>query len=105
MKKPLVPFHWIEPLFDETWPPAANFAVLLNATDLHIGERARIVRLQDGPYTRRLFEMGCVPGTTISLEFTSPSGDPMAFNIDGYTLGLRKSEACVIEVEPSGYEP
>lgn len=44
--------------------------------------------------------MGCVPGTVISLEFSSPLGDPLAFNIDGYVLGLRKEEAAIIEVEP-----
>lgn len=44
-------------------------------------------------------EMGCIPGTPIMLEFKAPGGDPMAFNVDGYLLGLRISEATYIEVE------
>lgn len=44
-------------------------------------------------------EMGCIPGTRISVEFFAPGGDPIAFNIDGYVLGLRKSEAALIEIE------
>lgn len=71
----------------------------MNATALQVGQKARIIRLDESPFTQKLFEMGCVPGTAISLEFRAPAGDPMAFNIDGYILGLRKSEAQVIEVE------
>jgi Fe2+ transport system protein FeoA len=71
----------------------------MNATALQIGQKAKIVRLDESPVTRKLFEMGCVPGTPISLEFKAPAGDPLAFNIDGYVLGLRISEARVIEVE------
>jgi len=43
--------------------------------------------------------MGCIPGTPLKLEFRSPGGDPLAFNIDGYVLGLRISEAENIIVE------
>jgi ferrous iron transport protein A len=43
--------------------------------------------------------MGCVPGTLIKLEFTAPSGDPIAFNVEGYLLGLRRSEAQLLVVE------
>lgn len=64
-------------------------------------QKARIVRLEDSEYKQRLAEMGCVPGAELMLLFTAPSGDPLAFDLEGYTLGLRKSEAITIEVELS----
>lgn len=75
-------------------------SIILNASELHIGQNARITRLNDSAITHKLFEMGCVPGTKISLEFKSPAGDPIALDIDGYILGLRLSEAEIIQVEP-----
>jgi len=44
--------------------------------------------------------MGCVPGTEIMKLYTAPGGDPIAFRIDSYILGLRKSEAENILVKP-----
>jgi Fe2+ transport system protein FeoA len=44
--------------------------------------------------------MGCVPGTEITKLYTAPGGDPIAFQIDTYILGLRKSEAQEIHIRP-----
>lgn len=71
----------------------------MTAAELHIGDSACILELADAPLSKRLAEMGCVPGTLIRLEFKAPAGDPMAFNVEGYMLGLRKSEAALITVE------
>ena len=73
--------------------------MVLNAAELKVGQKAKILKIQESRFTRRLFEMGCVPGTSITLEFKSPAGDPIAFDINGYTLGLRISEASLIEVD------
>lgn len=62
---------------------------------------ATIVSVKEHLFSRKLLEMGCIPGTIISLEFASPAGDPIALNIDGYILGLRKAEARLIEIEPA----
>jgi ferrous iron transport protein A len=72
----------------------------VNATELQIGQSARITEIADGYISKKLMEMGCIPGTRIELEFRSPGGDPIALNIDGYVLGLRVSEAEFIHVEP-----
>ena len=72
---------------------------MLRASDLSVGMRARILSLDDAPLSRRLAEMGCVPQTVITLKFKAPAGDPMAFDIDGYLLGLRRNEAQHILVE------
>jgi Fe2+ transport system protein FeoA len=48
--------------------------------------------------------MGCVPGTEIMKLYAAPGGDPIAFRIDSYILGLRKSEAENIFVIPAVVE-
>jgi ferrous iron transport protein A len=66
---------------------------MLTAKDIHIREIHEIASLVEGNLTQKLAEMGCVPGTQIEKLYTAPGGDPIAFRIDAYILGLRKSEA------------
>ena len=73
---------------------------MVTADELSTGMSAKITTLKPSPQEERLSAMGCVPGTIIKLEFTAPSGDPMALNVEGYLLGLRKSEAKLLIVEP-----
>jgi ferrous iron transport protein A len=77
----------------------SKFAALLNASQLVPNQSAIITALPESPFSQRLAEMGCVPGTPIKLLYTAPSGDPMAFDIEGYILALRKNEAAVILVQ------
>lgn len=84
------------------WRIPANFAADLKASELKKGERAVIRHLEDSVFTKRLMEMGCVPGTPVFIQFIAAGGEPIAYNIDGYTLGLRLAEAEVIEVERDG---
>ena len=67
----------------------------MNTTANHIGinEIYEIRSLKENDLTLKLAEMGCVPGTEIVKLYTAPGGDPIAFRIDSYILGLRKSEA------------
>ena len=44
--------------------------------------------------------MGCIPDEEISVELTAPLGDPIAIQVAGYHLSLRKEEAEHILVEP-----
>jgi Fe2+ transport system protein FeoA len=73
----------------------------LKASELSNGTSAKIVELTDSAFSQRLAEMGCVPGTPIQLLFKAPAGDPIAFDIDGYILALRKNEADCILVQYS----
>ena len=43
--------------------------------------------------------MGIYPGKRVKVVFKAPFGDPIAVDIDGYTLSLRKEEASLVEVE------
>jgi ferrous iron transport protein A len=47
----------------------------------------------------KLLEMGFSEGKELRVLFRAPFGDPMAVDIGGYVLSLRKEEAMQVEVE------
>jgi ferrous iron transport protein A len=53
----------------------------------------------DGPAFPRLCEMGFVPGSMLRLVRFAPFGDPIAVEIHGFHVSLRRVEAAFIEVE------
>ncbi|MEJ7625113.1 MAG: ferrous iron transport protein A [Pyrinomonadaceae bacterium] len=48
--------------------------------------------------TRRLLEMGVVPGVDVQVIKAGPFGDPLEVRVLGYNLAMRKSEADSIEI-------
>lgn len=66
------------------------------------GERVRVVQIagEDG-LSVRLMEMGLTPGVEIVLVGAAPLGDPLEFEVRGYRLSLRRSEAARVSVEPA----
>ncbi|MDB5099379.1 MAG: hypothetical protein JWM80_3800 [Cyanobacteria bacterium RYN_339] len=68
--------------------------------DLKPGQSARIVALEGkGPMVQRLYEMGLLEGSKVTLVRRAPLGDPLEIRILGYGLSLRKAEAAWIKVE------
>jgi DtxR family Mn-dependent transcriptional regulator len=68
---------------------------------LEPGESARVVRISgacQGPQRRRLLDLGVVPGTRITAELRSASGDPVAYEIRGALIALRREQAEWIQV-------
>jgi Fe2+ transport system protein FeoA len=63
------------------------------------GERGRILRIDASPsVTRRLMELGLVPGADVEFVRAAPLGDPLEVAIGGLHLSLRRSEAARIHV-------
>ncbi len=52
-----------------------------------------------GAFRRRLLELGLVPGTSVTRTGQSPLGDPLVFRVRGAILGVRRTDASVVEVE------
>jgi DtxR family Mn-dependent transcriptional regulator len=80
----------------EKVPPGTPLATLKP------GEKGRVVALSPrlrGADRRRMMDMGILPGTTIDVEMTSPSGDPTAYKIRGALIALRREQAQLIQVE------
>ena len=48
---------------------------------------------------KRLVEMGVTPGVLIAVERVAPLGDPIAVEVRGYRLSMRKAEAAKIRVK------
>ena len=77
--------------------PFIHKSVLLSS--LSIGEKAEVVGISPncrGQQRRRLLDLGVVPGTIISADIKSPSGDPVGYRIMGAIIGIRKSQADLI---------
>ncbi len=67
--------------------------------ELEIGETAIIRSFAQKELALRLIEMGCIPGEKIRLANIAPMGDPIAIEISGYLLSMRKEEAAGVLLE------
>ncbi len=70
-----------------------------NVADLKPGESGTISGFVDDVISLKLMEMGCLPGSLIRMNFAAPLGDPISYDIAGYNLTLRISEASAILIE------
>lgn len=66
--------------------------------ELKPGESARIISFTDEELSLKLLEMGCLPGEQVILKKNAPLGCPMAIEVAGYLLSLRKAEAATVIV-------
>jgi len=72
----------------------------LSLHQLKIGQRGVVVQVRGkGPTKQRMMDMGLVPGSEVKVLRVAPLGDPIEFEIKGYNLSLRRSEARDITVE------
>jgi DtxR family Mn-dependent transcriptional regulator len=100
--------HSLTPLFAaqitvETLPgtvPLTPKYELLSSLD--IGDEAEITGISQncrGQQRRRLMDLGVVPGSLVSAEIKSASGDPVGYRIMGATIGIRKKQADLIFIQ------
>ncbi len=69
-------------------------------SELAKGEKARVVGVDARTETGiRIMEMGVTPGVTVVMTGAAPMGDPLSYEVRGYRLSLRKTEADLVEVE------
>jgi ferrous iron transport protein A len=88
-------------LIQEAVSDAAAVSLPQNTTldDLPPGCPARVTSVNGaGPLSRRLMEMGIVPGVGVQVVKAAPFGDPIEVRVRGYSLAMRRSEAATIEV-------
>jgi len=68
-------------------------------SDLTSGEAAVITKVKGhGAFRKRITEMGFVSGTSVKVIKYAPLLDPIEYEIMGYRVSLRRSEAQLIEV-------
>ena len=71
-------------------------------SSLQAGAVARVLSISNrirGRERRRLFDLGLIPGTEITVEMISPGGDPTAYRIRGSVIALRESQTRLIRVQ------
>lgn len=71
----------------------------MTLTELPVGRDARVIAVNgSGRITRRLMEMGIIPGVGVKIVKMAPFGDPIEVRVRGYSLAMRRNEANAIEV-------
>ncbi len=71
-------------------------------SDLADGETAYITKVRGyGAFRKRITEMGFVSGTLVKAIKKAPLQDPAEYELMGYRVSLRKSEAELIEILPA----
>ena len=71
----------------------------MKLSELQQNEKAIIVKVKGhGAFRKRIIEMGFVVGKEIKIVKKAPFKDPVEYNVMGYNVTLRNSEADLIEV-------
>lgn len=52
-----------------------------------------------GAERRRMMDLGLLPGAVVRAELTSPLGDPVAYEVRGSLVALRRGQARSVHVE------
>ncbi|MCB1264088.1 MAG: ferrous iron transport protein A [Mycobacterium sp.] len=81
---------------------SAEAPASLTLADLQPGQRATVSCYDGGiePCTsRRLFDLGLVPGTEVVMVRRAPLGDPAIFRVGDYEIALRRDQSAGIHVE------
>lgn len=73
--------------------------MLHRLSEMKSGSSGIIERFDENEAQVKLMEMGCIPGEKVSVEAIAPMGDPIAIQVSGYCLSIRKNEAKHIWVE------
>lgn len=67
--------------------------------ELKVGERGIIESISDEWAAIKLIEMGCLPGEEVLVKLAAPFRDPIAIEVCGNLISLRKSEAKCIKIK------
>jgi ferrous iron transport protein A len=72
---------------------------MMTLTELPIGQNALVSSIDNkNAITKRLMEMGVVPGASVEVVKTAPFGDPIEIRVGGYNLAMRRNEADAVRV-------
>lgn len=73
---------------------------IISLNKLPIGSMGKVKRIiARGNKRRRMLDLGLIDGTIVKSLRKSPLGDPIAYEIRGTVIALRKEESSQIYVE------
>ena len=77
----------------------------MKLSELKTGQSGIIIKVSGhGGFRKRIIEMGFISGKRVEVLLNAPLRDPVKYNIMGYEVSLRHSEADLIEVLPDHEE-
>ena len=77
----------------------------MTLADISPGDSATVQGISprcEGPARLRLLDLGVVPGTVVEARLESAAGDPVAYDIRGALVALRREQAVLISVASAG---
>lgn len=78
----------------------------MRLSELKTGERGVIVKVMGhGGFRKRIVEMGFIRGKIVKVLLNAPLQDPVKYQIMGYEISLRHTEAAMIEIIPADNAP
>lgn len=69
-----------------------------SVADMVPGEVAVISGFRSDDFSTKLLEMGFLPGSSVTFNFSAPFGDPICVSVSGLDLSLRVEEASTISI-------
>ena len=88
----------VQPVAERPAPPSWSRTL----ADMAPGDSAKVVGISPGcrgPARRRLLDLGIVPGTVVRAELRSAAGDPVAYDVRGALIALRRGQAVLVGVQ------
>ena len=74
--------------------------MLINLDKLDLNKKGYVKSIYcNSSITRRLYDLGLLEGTSITPIFSSPFGDPTAYEFRGNIIAIRSEDAHKIHVE------
>ncbi len=75
-------------------------ANVMTLDQLPLNATGKIVDLAlSGLLRRRLFDLGFIPGALLRRRYTAPSGSPIAYELQGSVIALRRADALRVYVQ------
>ena len=79
--------------------PKNNSSEVATLRTVPVGRLARVISVNGNTrITKRLMEMGVIPGVSLRVVKAAPFGDPIEVKVRGYSLAMRRSETDAIDV-------
>jgi ferrous iron transport protein A len=66
---------------------------------ISLNQQVEIAAIASSAIAPKLTEMGLTKGQKIRAIFKAPFGDPIAYEINGNVISMRKEEAMLVEVQ------
>ncbi len=71
-----------------------------NLSLLNKGQMGTVLKIDGNlKLKKRLNALGCLEGTQVTILNKAPLGDPLVIGFRGFSLAIRKTDACKISVE------